>query len=531
MFNRLRTLFASQDVRSGAMGVKTRPQSPGPSPSGYYPPQSLDALVSPPPRQHFLQQLNENNALPDALYRQLYLAPLFSLLSRVQNVPATREGEWAYAGAFGDLTLKFTTYAVRLAKGRTLPPGIPPEEQAEQGLLWNAVVFWCALFYHLPLLCELEGELEGGDRWLPGFTVPGKPFRFRYSANILPPYRTQGRVNILASQLLPAAGIAWLSGIPDAFDCLAQRMQGHPATVPLIDELLLSAAEKAAAPSLTMMTPPVASFNQVAAVATMPIPADPLATASLTSALPDSLSSAVASAAPSAVPTPQQTPFDVGELVSVLGSAISHTIVPDMAAQPEPATVAPEQDDTQALLGLLSGMTETPIPVIEQEKPHDNLPAVPHAEKPDDINVASAETEHHQDDAEKNSESVTGENNKGTEFLEWLSAGLISGDIDINEEGSRTHLVEGFVFLCVPEIFYLFQKKTGNKVKRNALQSSFERLGVHRVSEGERFIQAKVYSTPSGTGTFRHIHGYLVKASTLYRGNRIPDESRLLILP
>ncbi|MBP2834760.1 conjugal transfer nickase/helicase domain-containing protein [Dickeya parazeae] len=531
MFNRLRTLFASQDARSGAMGVKTRPQSPGPSPSGYYPPQSLDALVSPPPRQHFLQQLNENNALPDALYRQLYLAPLFSLLSRVQNVPATRDGEWAYAGAFGDLTLKFTTYAVRLAKGRTLPPGIPPEEQAEQGLLWNAVVFWCALFYHLPLLCELEGELEGGDRWLPGFTVPGKPFRFRYSANILPPYRTQGRVNILASQLLPTAGIAWLSGIPDAFDCLAQRMQGQPATVPLIDELLLSAAEKAAAPSLTRMTSPVEVVSQVAAIVTPTVQAEPLAPAMLTSALPDSPLPAVASAAPSAAPTSQLTPLDVGELVSVLGSAIPHNIVPDIAAQPEPVTAAPEQDDTQALMGLLSGMTETPITVIEQEKFHDNLPTVPHAEKPDDINVASAETEHHQDGAEKNSESVTGENNKGTEFLEWLSAGLISGEIDINEEGSRAHLVAGFVFLCVPEIFYLFQKKTGNKVKRNALQSSFERLGVHRVSEGERFIQAKVYSTPSGTGTFRHIHGYLVKASTLYRGNRTPDESRLLILP
>ncbi|GAB7269883.1 hypothetical protein DZS_12760 [Dickeya ananatis] len=53
----------------------------------------------------------------------------------------------------------------------------------------------------------------------------------------------------------------------------------------------------------------------------------------------------------------------------------------------------------------------------------------------------------------KNSESVTGENNKGTEFLEWLSAGLISGDIDINEEGSRAHLVAGFVFfMCAGNI-------------------------------------------------------------------------------
>ncbi|EMW3031461.1 TraI domain-containing protein, partial [Escherichia coli] len=79
-----------------------------------------------------------------------------------QNLPATAEGRWGYTGGFGDLTLQFTTYAVRLARGRMFPPGATAEEQAAQGSVWNMVVFWSALFYHLPLLAELEGEQADG---------------------------------------------------------------------------------------------------------------------------------------------------------------------------------------------------------------------------------------------------------------------------------------------------------------------------------------------------------------------------------
>ncbi|MEI7344078.1 TraI domain-containing protein [Pectobacterium brasiliense] len=159
MFNRIKNFIVGTDNVPGSEAIS--PEST--CPPGYHPPLSVDALILPPKRQTFLLQLNDNHALPSAFYRQCYLTPLFSLLSRAQNLPASKEGGWAYAGAFGDLTVQFAAYAVRLAKGRTLPPGIPPEEQAAQGLLWNAVVFWSALFYHLPLLCEWEGELDGGN--------------------------------------------------------------------------------------------------------------------------------------------------------------------------------------------------------------------------------------------------------------------------------------------------------------------------------------------------------------------------------
>ncbi|GKW03095.1 conjugal transfer nickase/helicase domain-containing protein [Pectobacterium carotovorum] len=530
MFNRIKRFIVGTDnvPRSEAISPESA------CPPGYHIPLPVDALIASPKRQNFLQQLNDNHALPAAFYRQCYLTPLFSLLSRVQNLPASKEGGWAYAGAFGDLTVQFAAYAVRLAKGRTLPPGIPPEEQAAQGLLWNAVVFWSALFYHLPLLCEWEGELDGGECWMPGFTIPGSPFRFRHCIDKLPPSYAQGRVSLLAGQLLPLSVLPWLSSIPDAFDCLAQRMQGRPATIALIDELLQSAAEKCGAPQLAGMLPPTLLASAEAAI----FPPEPLVASALTSALPDSSPALTVNGhVPPSFPASEATlqkdePLLQPELVSVLDSAVpegsaSVAEKQSMTGQdPEPT-----QNDTQALLSLFSGIGESPVPGVEEAPAIDTLGLDEINSEKENENAPLTGPEISAISSSGNDEKIREDNNKGAIFLEWLSAGLIEGKIRINEEGARAHIVAGFVFLCVPEIFYQFQKETGNKGKRNALQSSFERLGVHRVADGKRFLQARIYSTPSGTGSYQNINGYLVKASSLYRGSRIPDESTLLILP
>ncbi|MBN3189773.1 DNA-binding domain-containing protein [Pectobacterium brasiliense] len=532
MFNRIKNFIVGTDNVPRSEAISPEPACP----LGYYLPLSADALISLPKRQTFLQQLNDNHALPAAFYRQFYLAPLFSLLSRAQNLPASNEGNWAYAGAFGDLTVQFAAYAVRLAKGRTLPPGIPSEEQAAQGLLWNAVVFWSALFYHLPLLCEWEGELDGGECWMPGFTIPGRPFRFRHCVDKLSPPYAQGRVSLLAAQLLPLSALPWLSSIPDAFDCLAQRMQGRPATIALIDELLLSAAEKCGAPSLTGMLPPALLATDSVGAAVLPL--EPLVASALTSSLPGSNSSVAAngnisSPGPDSEPAIQkQEPLLEHELVSLLDSAVPEGAA-SAAEKQSMADQVPEptQNDTQALLSLFSGIGESPVPEFEDAPSIDTPVPEEINNQKENENVPLTGPEISPISPSENNENIREDNNKGAIFLEWLSAGLIEGKIRINEEGARAHIVAGFVFLCVPEIFYQFQKETGNKGKRNTLQSSFERLGVHRVADGKRFLQARIYSTPSGTGAYQNINGYLVKASALYRGNRIPDESTLLILP
>ncbi|MBA0190730.1 conjugal transfer nickase/helicase domain-containing protein [Pectobacterium odoriferum] len=264
------------------------------------------------------------------------------------------------------------------------------------------------------------------------------------------------------------------------------------------------------------------------------MPPEPLASSALTSALPDS-SSAIAvnrHVSPS-VPAPEAAlqkhePLLKPELVSATPEGSVSVAEKQPVTEPVPEST---QSDTQALLSLFSGMAESPVPGVEAT-PAVDLPV---------LNEINSQKEHENApltgleisaiSPSGNNENTREDNNKGAIFLEWLSTGLIEGKIRINEEGARAHMVAGFVFLCVPEIFYQFQKETGNKGKRNALQSSFERLGIHRVADGKRFLQARIYSTPSGTGSYQNINGYLVKASSLYRGNRIPDESTLLILP
>ncbi|QTL40854.1 TraI domain-containing protein [Xenorhabdus budapestensis] len=178
------TRFKSHFTRSLALQKKSSGQktSEACDNGGYFRPQSVDALLATPLRCQCLQQLWQNSTLPEGLYQRFYLAPIKQLLGSVQQIPAAPEGKWSGSGGFADLTLQFTTCAVRLAKGHLLPPGVAPETQAAQGVLWQAVVFWAALFYHLPLLRQLEGELEDGRIWQPGIGIPDKPFRFRFRA-------------------------------------------------------------------------------------------------------------------------------------------------------------------------------------------------------------------------------------------------------------------------------------------------------------------------------------------------------------
>ncbi|MCP9268243.1 TraI domain-containing protein [Xenorhabdus sp. XENO-1] len=240
---------------------------------GYFRPQSVDALLATSERCQSLRQLWENSALPAGLYQQFYLDPLRQLCACVQHIPATQEGVWSYRGGFIDLTLQFTACAVRLAKGHMLPPGVAPETQAAQSLLWQAVVFWAALFYHLPLLRQLEGELNDGHPWLPGLWMPARHFRFRFHISLseLP----ASHKTLLAARLLPEEAVTWLSLVPDAWQCLMLHLGGYPSSVPLTDLLLQSAAEQVKSP---LLKPVQSAEARVVTAHPSPDPLTPLVT-------------------------------------------------------------------------------------------------------------------------------------------------------------------------------------------------------------------------------------------------------------
>lgn len=131
MLNRIKTfraLFSKEEPTVNSL-------SGAEPPAGYYSPHCPDLLMGRTLRKRCLQQIWANNSLSAEVYQRLYLFPLRNLLSHVQNVPAARQGHWSLAHGFGDLTLQFTSYAVRLAKGYMFPPGAAPEEQAVQNVM------------------------------------------------------------------------------------------------------------------------------------------------------------------------------------------------------------------------------------------------------------------------------------------------------------------------------------------------------------------------------------------------------------
>lgn len=250
-------------------------------PAGFYAPLTAEALLSPEHRELRLRQVWDNNPMPRDVYDRMCLEPLSRLLLNTQNVPATREGRWSRAGGFGDLTVLYTTYAVRLARGYMFPPDATPEDQAAQAAVWHAVIFWSALFYHLPLLAHLEGELLSGRGWQPGISVPDEPFRFRFRKTAPQGTEAQQLAALTAGTLLPDGATAWLVTAPGALQNLAGALWHQHPGMALIRDVLQEAARQTESPLNTC-----AVTAPVTAEASADIrPADPVVTGSTDSRL------------------------------------------------------------------------------------------------------------------------------------------------------------------------------------------------------------------------------------------------------
>ncbi|WP_085432236.1 TraI domain-containing protein [Escherichia coli] len=545
MLNRLKKLLlcSSNSCSTETTGPEAAHQQER-LPDGFYMPRTAEELMSPLRRKQCLKQLWENSSMPFDVYQQFCLTPVQKLLVAAQNVPAARDSRWADAGGFGDLTLQFTTYAARLAKGYMFPPGATPEEQAAQSGVWNAVVFWSALFYHLPLLAHLEGELVSGTLWQPGISLPDEAFRFRYRQQRLQGTEAQQLATVMAGQLLPEGASAWLVTVPGALQNLAGALWHQHPEMALIRSVLKKAAEEVESPLLVspLMEPVIAALL-------------PENTAQPEDNVPPG--SQPETSAETIAPKTSATAMEEEEFTlqsSVSGADEAEAKVRDTL---QSATGAEEQriyDDTDMLLSLFSAaideavLTEADVAESVENKEADsdetgsanNLQAGPESDPVQDTGILSSvlcvsepvqETkktpERLQD--RNNVESVRAPGNGG-EFVEWLRHGLNSGSIPVNQPDARVHLIAGYVFLRVPDVFYLYLKQTGIDHDRRYVQSVFERAGIHRVRSGERFVQARLYDSAERTGRYQPISGYLVKSRSLFSG-KSPGDSPFITFP
>ncbi|MGP0835862.1 TraI domain-containing protein [Serratia sp. CY85251] len=562
-------------IKEMLVGTKETPVKPmarvatPQSPAGYFMPATAEQLLDTASRKQCLQQLWENSVLPKDLYTDFYLQPLKQLMALMQVLPAAQQGEYAREGGLAEVTLQTVTYAVRLAKGHMLPPGAAPEEQAAQNVQWNMVVFYAALWHYLPLLSQLEGELRSGQPWLVGVAIPKEPYRFRFAATPLVPALAASQSTMIAVRLLPAALTDWLSALPAAIRSLMLIASRQPSALPVIDDIVREAARRARGEDL------LAALQSGPVVVTPAVPLTPIVPATekeiLSPPMPSiDLQSAVSS--PSIVEPvgedelnlPGAAPASVTEVLlsSALDSPVNDKPLAEMEIAPEP--VVGTGEGIRALLSLMAVGVSAPVNQTEQafgDAPHEDEGPMP-ADNP----VLTAEATQEVDAVKVNLESDGGDDiasevafstpelgiaqspsqslkpaiegdggatsGEGEAFWRWLADGLNSNQILTNTVEARVHLVSGFVFITVPGIFYLYLKQAGlDGSQREALQEDFERLEKHRRGKGKRFHFAHLYETSECTGAFKRTKGYLIKASLLYRGKKLPDDSPVLVIP
>ena len=189
-------------------------------------------------RQQCLQQLWENSALPKDLYEHFYLQPLKQLVTLMQVLPAASQGSMPGRRA-GRCYPADDDLCGSIGQGTHVAPGAAPEEQSAQNVQWNVVVFYAALWHYLPLLSQLQGEFQSGRTWLPGLTVPGEPYRFRFRAAPSAPTLATSQSAMIAARLLPEELIEWLSTLPAAIHSLMTIASRQPSTLPAIDDITL----------------------------------------------------------------------------------------------------------------------------------------------------------------------------------------------------------------------------------------------------------------------------------------------------
>ncbi|HBR1564516.1 TPA: TraI domain-containing protein [Klebsiella pneumoniae] len=519
------------------------------TPAGYHAPRMVDTLCHSPFRKTCLQKIWENSSLPADVYHRLYLTPLHGLLARAQDVPATQLGRWSQLDGFGDLTLKFTTCAVRLAKGYMFPPGAAPEDQAEQNVMWNAVIFWSALFWHLPLLASLEGELLDGKSWLPGLTVPESPYRFRFRETD----NCSAFAALAAGQLIPAEATGWLAENPEALGNLAGALWNQDPAMPLIRDLMKQAAEKTESPLMERKPAEILSSYTGEISENTALSNDGDATVSPIDRLCERTTLCGA--------TDPSSP----EIFTLATGIDNHTQLRDTpvksSEENEEESVLSEivkstdsdslSYDADALLSLfdMSGdakasetkgevQADVCVAIAEEQQSSEPLEKKEHPanekepsakENSDYSQVAIVNKCDERSDSVPVAVSGT-DVAEGEQFFDWLREGLNRGDISFNGKADKIHVIAGYVFLPVPGIFFDYLKAAGSTIQRESIQASFERLNLHKRRDNRRFYFAQLYDTPDKSGRFKRVKGYLVKSRRVYR-KTIPQDSQFILFP
>ncbi|KEY60684.1 TraI domain-containing protein [Serratia sp. DD3] len=452
-------------------------------PSGYALPQSASSLLSEARRQQWLQMLWDYSSLPKDLYQQYYLQPLERCVTLMQQFPATENEHHAYLGGMVDHLLETVAYAARLSKNYLLPVGAQPEEQASQSAAWNAVIVYAVMLQALDGLCQIEVELESGQRWMPLNAIPGEPYRFRF-APVTDVLQVQSLGAMLAWKIIPDKALQWLSAWPEVLRTLSLYLTGFRNESGIVNAIVLEAIRTSIGKTAAAVADPaIATILPAVLEATLPL------TASAANPAPILSIPSAEGNAPVA-------------LATSLDSAVSQNVLNVDRAKPV------VEDVTGDLLTVM-GFSESTSLLENQGETLTQATAVASRAEPLHPSLASV----------------------GEVFYQWLKKCLLEQSIAVNEAKSPVHIIAGYVFMRSPTIFYQFIAERKSTLAEQShdwrvIQKQFEKLKLHkRQTDG-----TNVYCCQENKSG-KLFNGYLIPAAKIYGAAPIPADSILTIIP
>ncbi|EHE5678552.1 DNA-binding domain-containing protein [Salmonella enterica] len=496
---------------------------------GYFEPLSVSDLLQRERRRQCLRTLWEYSALPKERFERYFLPPLHGVVNLCQRLPASAQGKFAYTDGMVDYVLQTTVFAVRISKGYMLPRGATAEEQSAQSISWSAVVYYAALFHSLGSLWNIEGELRSGAVWSPGLSVPEEPYRFRFKAE---PDVAGAQVfgEMIAIRFLPEPVLQWLGKKPDILRTLLAFISGRYIDATDIQDIVNEAIVHAGGNALGF-----------AAVQGQSSPE-----------LPETLNPAVESSpalmqspspVPPVIPDVAEGEQETASLLSSLGSAVE----PAGGERQLSAETDPDVLQVMSILGVLSDV-DTQVSENESRDPGTDIVAgepLPEVVRPliNTPEVAPPEDDSPEAEGQECTELSTDSVSSlspaelGNLFWAWLRDGLLKGDIPVNTADASVHLTCGFIFISVPAVFFLFLNSHSypcgssglrESMRKEQVQSAFERMRKHRISDNRRFWQCCLYEESGCRGKYRKLTGYLIKMSEIYAAGSFPCDSLFL---
>lgn len=451
-----------------------------------------DTLLATPSRQRAVRQLWESCPFSRQTWEAWWLAPLRALAARVQSVPAAETGPYAHDGGFLDQTLVVTVCAIRQARGRLLPPGAAPEEQAAQASAWATAIFWAALLHDLGSLAAMQGMLSDNSAWSPGLCVPEKPWRVRF-VPVQDVARAQAAV--LGSRLLPEAGLSWLQRWPNVAHALFTYLSGRQQDAALLHAVMCDVRQKC---ELNVKVDEVVK--------------NALSEKNLNNSVLDNKNTNI-----SADLILQNTPNWLG-----VDCASEHIPVPIMPDRSIYTPVMPTKSATltEASAALATALT-SPAPFGAEEEPdHERITSLP----PDRLLSVL--------DSQMGISPVIPDISPptGDAFWCWLTDSIRNRTLTVNEQDSLVHTLASFTFIQSPGCFYRFISVCGqDKKHKDVIQKGFEALSRHYSHQGKGLYFYHKYDTPDKTGRYTKLSGYMIASDLIFTDGNIPPDTCWLL--